>query len=103
MKAIVESGGMQFPVEEKSVIRIPQIDAEVGQQFDFDKVLLVSGDDKIDVGKPYVVGAKVTAEVLAHGKDDKVVVFKFKKRTKYRKTTGHRQGFTEVKVLGISA
>jgi len=103
MKAIVESGGMQFPVEEKSVIRIPQIDAEVGQQFDFDKVLMVSGEDKFDVGKPYVIGVKVTAEVLAHGRDDKVVVFKFKKRTKYRKTTGHRQGFTEVRVLGISA
>jgi len=103
MKAIVESGGMQFPVEEKSVIRIPQIEAEVGQQFDFEKVLLVSDDDKVNVGKPYVVGAKVTAEVLAHGRDDKIVVFKFKKRTKYRKTTGHRQGFTEVKVLGISA
>jgi len=103
MKAIVESGGMQFPVEEKSVIRIPQIEAEVEQQFDFEKVLLVSDDDKVNVGKPYVVGAKVTAEVLAHGRDDKIVVFKFKKRTKYRKTTGHRQGFTEVKVLGISA
>jgi large subunit ribosomal protein L21 len=103
MKAIVETGGMQFPVEEKSVIRIPLLDAEVGKQIDFDKVLMVSGDDKFDVGKPYVVGAKVTAEVLAHGRDDKVVVFKFKKRTKYRKTTGHRQNFTEVKILGITA
>jgi large subunit ribosomal protein L21 len=103
MKAIVETGGMQFPVEEKSVIRIPLIEAEIGKQIDFDKVLMISGDDKFDVGKPYVVGAKVTAEVLAHGRDDKVVVFKFKKRTKYRKTNGHRQDFTEVKILGITA
>ena len=103
MRAIIEAGGMQFPVEEKSVIKIPKIEAEVGQQYNFEKVLLVSGPEKFAVGKPYIEGAKVEAEVLAHGKSDKVVVFKFKKRSKYRKTTGQRQGFTEVKILKISA
>jgi large subunit ribosomal protein L21 len=103
MRAIVETGGMQFPVEEKSVIRIPKLDTEVGQKIDFEKVLLISGSDKFAVGKPYIDGAKVSAEILSHGRDDKVTVFKFKRRRKYRKTTGHRQGFTEVKVLSISA
>lgn len=103
MRAIVETGGMQFPVEENEVVRIPKIEIEVGQAVDFDKVLLVSGDDKFAVGKPYIEGAKVSAEVLSHGKSDKVEVFKFKKRTKYRKAEGHRQHFTEVKIKSISA
>ena len=103
MRAIVETGGMQFPVEENEVVRVPKIDAEVGQAVDFDKVLLVSDKDKFAVGKPYVEGAKVSAEILFHGKEDRITVFKFKKRTKYRKTSGHRQHFTEVKIKSISA
>jgi large subunit ribosomal protein L21 len=103
MRAIIETGGMQFPVEEQILIRVPRLDTEVGQAIEFDKVLLVSGQDKFAVGKPYIDGAKVSAEVKAHGKDDKVLVFKFKKRTKYRKTNGHRQHFTEVKITKISA
>ena len=94
---------MQFPVEENSIIRVPRFDSEIGQKLDLDKVLLVSGNDKFAVGKPYIDGAKVSVEVLEHGRDDKVTVFKFKRRRKYRKTTGHRQGFTEIKVLNISA
>ena len=103
MRAIIESNGMQFPVEEKAVIKIPKIKAEVGQRHNFDKVLLVSGPEKFALGKPYVEGANVEAEILAHGKSDKVVVFKFKRRRKYRKTTGQRQGYTEVRILSISA
>ena len=70
MRAIVETGGMQFPVEENTVVRVPKIDNEVGQQFDFDKVLLVSGDNMFAVGKPYIEGASVSAEILSHGKGD---------------------------------
>ena len=103
MRAIIETGGMQFPVEEQVLVRVPKLDTEVGQAIEFDKVLLVSGQDKFAVGKPYVDGAKVAAEVKAHGKDDKVLVYKFKKRTKYRKTNGHRQQYTEVKITKISA
>ena len=103
MRAIVETGGMQFPVEENEVVRVPKMDVEVGQAVDFDKVLLVSDKDKFAVGKPYVDGARVSAEVLFHGKADRIAVFKFKKRTKYRKSAGHRQQFTEVKIKSITA
>jgi large subunit ribosomal protein L21 len=103
MRAIIETGGMQFPIEEQAVIRVPRIKAEVGQKYDFDKVLLISGPDKFALGKPYVEGAGVEAEIVAHGRSDKVMVFKFKKRRKYRKHTGHRQGYTEIKILKISA
>lgn len=103
MRAIVETGGMQFPVEENVVIRVPKIDSEVGQKIDFEKVLLVSGNDLFAVGKPYIEGATVSAEILSHGKGEKVVVFKFKRRRKYRKTTGHRQQYTEVKILKVTA
>lgn len=103
MRAIVETGGMQFPVEENTIIRVPKLETEVGQKIDFDKVLLVSGDDKFAVGKPYIDGAVVSAEVTAQGRDDKVTVFKFKRRSKSRKKTGHRQQYTEVKILKISA
>ena len=103
MRAIIETSGMQFPVEENTVIKIPKIKAEVGDKYDFEKVLLVSSPEQFALGKPYIEGAKVKAEILAHGKSDKVIVFKFKRRRKYRKTTGQRQGYTEVKILKISA
>ncbi|RKX17163.1 MAG: 50S ribosomal protein L21 [Candidatus Zixiibacteriota bacterium] len=85
------------------MIKIPKIEAEAGQEVDFDKVLLVSGPNKFALGKPYINGAKVSAEVIGHGKSDKVVVFKFKRRRKYRKKTGHRQAYTEVKIKNILA
>ncbi|MCD6162656.1 MAG: 50S ribosomal protein L21 [candidate division Zixibacteria bacterium] len=103
MRAIIESGGMQFPIEQEAVIQVPKLNVEAGQKCEFDKVLLVSGDNKFAVGKPYIDGASVKGEVLSHGKSDKVKVFKFKRRRKYRKTTGHRQQYTEVKILNISA
>lgn len=103
MRAIIETGGMQFPVEDNTVIRVPKIEVEVGQKIDFDRVLLISGPDRFALGKPYIDGAKVSAEILGHGKSDKVIVFKFKRRRKYRRTIGHRQAYTEIKILNISA
>ncbi len=102
MRAIIETGGMQFPVEKNAVIKVPKLETEVGQKIDFDKVMFISDDDKVSLGKPYVEGAKVKAEVLTHGKSDKVKVFKFKRRRKYRKLTGHKQDYTEIKILSIS-
>ena len=103
MRAIIETGGMQFPVEDQVVIKIPKLEAEVGSKIDFDKVLLISGPNQFKLGKPYVEGAHVAAEVVSHGKDDKVLIFKFKRRRKYRRTRGHRQQYTMVKISGISA
>jgi large subunit ribosomal protein L21 len=101
MRAIIETGGSQIPVEADIRCKIPKIDAEVGKEVDFDKVLLVSRDEKPIIGKPYIEGATVKAEIVSHGKLDKVTVFKFKRRAKYRKKTGHRQDYTEILIKEI--
>jgi len=103
MRAIIETGGMQFPVEDQQVIEIPRLNAEIGSKIDFDKVLLISGPEKFAVGKPYIPGARVSVEIVAQNKGDKIIVSKFKKRRKYRRYNGHRQAFTKVKILSISA
>ncbi len=103
MRAIIESGGMQFPVEDQAVIKVPKLDAEVGAKINFDKVMLVSGPNRFELGKPYLSGAKIVGEVVSHGREDKIIVFKMKKRRKYRRTRGHRQDYTAVKIVSISA
>jgi large subunit ribosomal protein L21 len=103
MRAIIESGGMQFPVEDQAVIKVPKLEAEVGAKINFDKVMLVSGPNSFSMGKPYVSGAKIVGEVVSHGREDKIIVFKIKKRRKYRRTRGHRQDYTAVKIVSISA
>jgi large subunit ribosomal protein L21 len=79
------------------------MDAEVGTQISFDKVMLWSDGQKIEVGTPYIEGRTVTAEIVKHGKDDKVVIFKKKRRKNYRRTRGHRQQFTEVRIKTIGS
>lgn len=103
MRAIIETGGFQVPVEVDSKCRVPRMDVEAGQEVEFDKVLLVSKRGKPTIGRPYIEGASVTARVVGHGRFDKITVFKFKKRRKYRRKTGHRQGYTELLVKKISA
>lgn len=102
MRAIIETGGTQIPVEVDSRSRVPRMKTEVGQEIEFDKVLLVSKRGKPVIGRPYIEGATVSAKVVGHGRFDKVTVFKFKRRRKYRRTTGHRQGYTEVLVKKIT-
>ena len=103
MYAVVETGGSQFTVEEGAHIRIPKIDGSVGDTVTLDKVLLISdGKDPI-VGTPYVENATVEAELIEQGKADKLTVYKKKRRTKYRRTQGHRQPFTELKITKIIA
>lgn len=103
MYAVVESGGLQFSVSEGDVIRVPKFTGDDGATHDIEHVLLLAGDGEPIVGKPYVEGAKVETEVVGQGKDDKVLVFKFKRRVKYRKLRGHRQPYTELKVNKIVA
>ena len=98
MYAIIKSGDKQFRAEPGRTIRVPSIDAEVGDQVTFDQVLMTGGDDEVVVGSPVVDGASVTGEVVRHGKDRKVIIFKWKRRKNYRKKQGHRQGFTEVRI-----
>ncbi len=102
MYVIMETGGMQFNVQEGDKVKIPKLDVEPGKKFTFDKVLLVGGQEKPLIGTPYIEGAKIEAQVTEQGKSDKITVFKYKKRTKYRKKTGHRQPYTEVLIKKIN-
>jgi large subunit ribosomal protein L21 len=102
MYAVVEIAGQQYTVSATAKIYVPKLQAEVGTKVTFDKVLLVGDEKKTTVGQPYVNGAQVEAKVLKHMKDDKVTVFKKKKRKGYRVRKGHRQQFTQVEITGLS-
>lgn len=99
--AIIRTAGFQFRAEPGKVLRIPSLEAEIGSKITFDEVLLSSDGTQVHAGEPVLKGAKVTAEVVRHGKGDKIVVFKMKRRKNYAKKQGHRQGFTEVKINDI--
>ncbi len=99
--AVLEVGGCQCKVTADAVVRIPKMGGEVGSEISFDKVMLLSDGQKIEVGTPYLEGRKVTAEIVRHGKAGKVVIFKKKRRKNYRRKTGHRQEFTEVRIKAI--
>lgn len=101
MYAVFRTGGKQFRAEPGFSIRIPSLEAEPGDTVTFEDVLLASDGSDVKVGTPVLDGASVTAEVVKHGRDKKVIVFKRKRRKGYRKKNGHRQGFTEIKVAGI--
>lgn len=102
MYAIIETGGKQFRVEEGGKIFVEKLDVEAGNDVVIDKVLMVGGE-KFSVGAPYVDSAKVTAEVIEHGRGKKVVIFKKRRRHDSRKKQGHRQDFTALKIKTIEA
>jgi len=99
--AIIESGGKQYRVEPGAVVALERIPGEVGSQVELDRVLLVSDGSTIKVGQPTVAGAKVISQIVAQTRGEKIYVFKFKRRKKYRRKTGHRQELTEVRVAEI--
>ncbi len=103
MFAVFSSGGKQHRVTEGEVIRLELLKADPGEKVVFDKVLIVADGDDVSVGKPYVAGGKVTAEVISHDRGKKIRVIKFKRRKDYLRRQGHRQWFTELKITGISA
>ena len=99
MYAVFQTGGKQFRAEPGFRLRVPSIQAEPGEKFTFDHVLLAGTDgDKVVVGTPVVEGASVTAEVLRHSRTPKIIIFKRKRRKNYRRKQGHRQGFTEIRI-----
>ncbi|MEM9255610.1 MAG: 50S ribosomal protein L21 [Pseudomonadota bacterium] len=102
MYAVIESGGKQHRVTEGETLKLEKIEAATGDTVEFDRVLMVGGDD-VKIGTPLVEGSKVTAEVVTHGRHKKVKIVKFNRRKHHRKETGHRQWYTEVKITGISA
>ncbi len=99
--AIFEAAGFQYRAELGDVLRLPSLDAEAGSTVTFDRVLLGASDKEVLIGRPQLAGASVRAQVLRHARADKIVVFKFKRRKNYRRKTGHRQNFTEVRVNEI--
>ncbi|HYC31396.1 MAG TPA: 50S ribosomal protein L21 [Gemmatimonadales bacterium] len=101
MYAIFRAKGKQFRAEKGKTLRLPLLDAEAGSKVTFDEVLLSSDGQTIRTGAPLVSGAAVEAEVVREGKEPKIYVFKFKRRKNYRRKTGHRQRYTEVRITDL--
>tara|TARA_Y100001935_G_scaffold255633_1_gene270264 strand:+ start:8668 stop:8982 length:315 start_codon:yes stop_codon:yes gene_type:complete len=102
MYAVIQTGGKQYRVSEGSMLRVEKIQADEGASIELDKVLMVSDDNGVQVGDPYLNGGKVTATVKVHGRGKKVNILKFKRRKHHMKRQGHRQAYTELEVTGIS-
>ncbi|NIP32050.1 MAG: 50S ribosomal protein L21 [Candidatus Dadabacteria bacterium] len=102
MHAVIRTGGKQYIVKPGDIIDIEKISGENGETINFDEVLLVSNDGEVKVGKPLVENVKVEGKILKQKKGDKIIVFKFKRRKKYRKKAGHRQKLTSVEITNIS-
>jgi large subunit ribosomal protein L21 len=98
MYAIFRTAGKQFKAEVGRLVKLPTVIAEPGTKLTFDEVLLGSDGDAIKAGTPLVEGAKVTAEIVRHGKEKKIIVFKYKRRKNYARKQGHRQKYTEVRI-----
>ena len=101
MYAVIKTGGKQYKVAPGEKLKVEQIPADVGAQIVLDQVLLVGDGSNVRLGQPIVAGATVNATVLAHGRGDKIKIFKMRRRKHYQKHQGHRQGFTELKIDGI--
>jgi len=102
MYAVIKTGGKQYRVSSGEKLKVEQLAADVGSQITIDQVLLVADGDKVSIGQPLVKGAKVQATVVNHGRDDKVRIFKLRRRKHFKKQQGHRQNFTEIQVDKIS-
>lgn len=101
MYAIIETGGKQYKVAEGDIITVEKLGVEVGQEYTFDKVLVLAKDGDVKVGAPYVEGAAVTASVIGDGKAKKVIVYKYKPKKGFHKKNGHRQPFTKLQIKSI--
>ncbi len=100
--AIIRTGGKQFRAEPGKTLRVPSLLGEAGATVEFNEVLLGADGGNVRAGVPTLSGAKVTGEIVKHGRDDKIIVFKFKRRKNYARKQGHRQGFTEVRINDIT-
>lgn len=102
MYAVIKTGGKQYRVAEGTTLKVEKLDVAAGESLDISDVLLVANGEDVKIGAPVVEGAKVTAEVVAHGRGSKIKIIKFKRRKHHRKQMGHRQWFTELKITGIA-
>ncbi len=98
--AVIRTGGKQYRVAAGDVLRVATLAGNPGEKVSFGDVLLLGGDS-VQVGKPLVAGAAVEAEIVEHGRDEKLIVFKFRKRKRSRRKAGHRQNFTAVRITGV--
>ena len=103
MYAVIKTGGKQYKVVSGEKIKIEQIAADVGQEITIDQVLAIGAGADLTVGTPLVTGASVVATVLAHGRHDKVRIFKMRRRKHYQKRQGHRQNYTEIQIGAVNA
>lgn len=103
MYAVIKTGGKQYRVKEGQTIRVEKLSADAGATVELDEVLMVSADGAVTLGAPYIEGGKVSAEVTAHGRGEKIRIVKFRRRKHHRKQMGHRQHYTELKITGINA
>ena len=103
MYAVIKTGGKQYKVVAGERLKVEKIVGDVGATVVIDKVLMISDDANTTIGSPLISGATVSATVLSHGRADKVMIFKFRRRKHYRKTQGHRQSFTEIQIGEILA
>jgi len=101
MYAVIQTGGKQYRVAPGDMLKIEKLDGNVGDSIAFDKVLLTSDGDNINLGKPFLEGTKVHGKIMRQAKDKKVIIFKYKRRKNYRKKQGHRQHFTQIKIGNI--
>jgi large subunit ribosomal protein L21 len=99
--AIIETGGKQYKVSVGDKLKIEKIIGDAGSEISFDNILLTADGDSVNVGVPYVLGAKVGAKVIAQSREKKKIVFRFHSKTRYRKKKGHRQHMTEIEILRV--
>jgi large subunit ribosomal protein L21 len=102
MYAVIKTGGKQYRVTPGEKLKVEQIPADIGSEIVLDQVLMVADGESTKVGAPLVAGATVKATVVAHGRGDKIKIFKMRRRKHYRKTQGHRQNFTEIRIETIA-
>ena len=103
MYAVIKTGGKQYRVVPGEKLKVEKLAGDVGSDIVLDQVLMVADGDKVSVGAPMVKGASVKATVISHGRHDKVMIFKMRRRKHYRKTQGHRQDYTEIQIQDIAA
>ena len=102
MYAVIQTGGKQYRVSEGQKLRVEKLPGNPGDAVNFEQVLLVGGGESLKIGQPVVAGAHVKAEIVAHDRGKKIIIFKFRRRKNYRRKSGHRQPYTELKITGIS-
>ena len=102
MYAVIKTGGKQYKVAAGDKLKVEKLVGEVGSKVVIDKILMLADGDAVTIGSPLIVGAKVNATVVSHGRSDKVMIFKFRRRKHYRKTQGHRQSYTEILIDDVN-